>query len=122
MNVKHCDGLSWFSRRGESHEQDGKRLSRATKIRVRTASGDPAMASGPSRYRRANNSLRRRIGSDFTLPDEGRISLRSAPKRADNAAHDYVSGECSTSRSGTCNAPRRYERDSREADAAGTQA
>ena len=64
MNVKHCDGLSWFSRRGESHEQDGERLSRAATFRGRTASGDPAMASGPSWYRRTNNSLRRSVGSN----------------------------------------------------------
>ena len=33
MNIEHCDCLSWFSRRGESHEQDGERLSRAAKLR-----------------------------------------------------------------------------------------
>jgi hypothetical protein len=29
MDIKHLDGLSWFSRKGESHEQDGERLCRA---------------------------------------------------------------------------------------------
>src|SRR5438552_4534302 len=27
MNIEHCDCLSWFSRKGESQEQDGERLS-----------------------------------------------------------------------------------------------
>jgi hypothetical protein len=26
VNIKHCDFLSWFSRKEESHEQDGERL------------------------------------------------------------------------------------------------
>jgi hypothetical protein len=33
MQIEHCDYLSWFSRRGESHEQDGKRLSGAAIVR-----------------------------------------------------------------------------------------
>ena len=49
MNVEHCDCLSRFSRRGESHEQDGEKLRRATAIRA-TASSDPAMAFEPSMY------------------------------------------------------------------------
>jgi hypothetical protein len=43
MDIEHCDCLSWFSRRGESHEQDGERLMRADP-RPASASGDPAMA------------------------------------------------------------------------------
>jgi hypothetical protein len=47
MNIEHFDCLSWFSRRRESHEQDGERLSFATELRIQKASGDPAMAIGP---------------------------------------------------------------------------
>jgi hypothetical protein len=42
MGVEHCDFLSWFFRKGESHEQDGERLS--GRLRIGAASGDPAMA------------------------------------------------------------------------------
>jgi hypothetical protein len=42
------DFLSWFSDKGESHEQDGKTLSRAIAALGATASGDPAMAFNPS--------------------------------------------------------------------------
>jgi hypothetical protein len=43
MHIEHCDFLSWFLARPESHEQDGKKLRRVTVVK-RTASGDPAMA------------------------------------------------------------------------------
>jgi hypothetical protein len=46
MNIEHCDCLSWFSRRRESHEQDGETLPFASALRIQTASGDPAMAIG----------------------------------------------------------------------------
>jgi hypothetical protein len=26
MNIEHCDDLSWFSRKRESHKQDGEAL------------------------------------------------------------------------------------------------
>jgi hypothetical protein len=48
MNVEHCDGLSWFSWWRESHEQDGEKLPFAVRLRIQTASSDPAMAIGPS--------------------------------------------------------------------------
>src|SRR5690349_11627376 len=49
MNIKHCDCLSWFSRKGESQEQDGERLSSPQRsCGACSASGDPAMAFGPS--------------------------------------------------------------------------
>jgi hypothetical protein len=43
MNIEHCNFLSWFSARPESHEQDGEKL-RVTAKGERTASCDPAMA------------------------------------------------------------------------------
>jgi hypothetical protein len=46
MGIEHCDLLSWFWRKRESHEQDGERLS--ARMRVAAASGDPAMAFGAS--------------------------------------------------------------------------
>src|SRR5579863_6706796 len=48
MNVEHCDCLSWFSRRCESHKQDGKTLPAQRRCNTCPASGDPAMAFGPS--------------------------------------------------------------------------
>ncbi|MEX0840852.1 MAG: hypothetical protein WD039_01000 [Xanthobacteraceae bacterium] len=44
MDIKHIVRLSWFSRKGESHEQDGEKLYRARSSRAETAPGDPAMA------------------------------------------------------------------------------
>jgi hypothetical protein len=48
MNVKHCDCLSWFSAKRESHKQDGETLSAQHRCNAVSASGDPAMAFGPS--------------------------------------------------------------------------
>jgi len=48
MNIEHCDFLSWFSRKRESHKQDGETLSAQRNCHAITASGDPAMAFGPS--------------------------------------------------------------------------
>jgi hypothetical protein len=48
MDIEHCDCLSLVSRRGESHEQDGERLSLAATPQRSSASRDPAMAFGPS--------------------------------------------------------------------------
>jgi hypothetical protein len=48
MNVEHCDCLSWFSRKRESHKQDGETLSAQHCCNAVSATGDPAMAFGPS--------------------------------------------------------------------------
>jgi hypothetical protein len=48
MNVKHFDCLSWFSEKCESHKQDGETLSAQPRCDAASASGDPAMAFGPS--------------------------------------------------------------------------
>jgi hypothetical protein len=48
MDIEHCDRLSWFSRRDESHGQDGERLPAADMPQTATASSDPAMAFEPS--------------------------------------------------------------------------
>jgi hypothetical protein len=48
MDIEHCSRLSWYLRRGESHEQDGERLPSAAVPQAETASGDPAMAFEPS--------------------------------------------------------------------------
>jgi hypothetical protein len=63
MNIEHCDRLSWFSRRGESHEQDGETLPFAAMPQIETASGDPAMASVPSIEPTGDQSTRPKIGS-----------------------------------------------------------
>ncbi len=46
MDIEHIGLLSWFSRTGESHEQDGERPPRAWGA-AKAASGDPAMAFEP---------------------------------------------------------------------------
>jgi hypothetical protein len=48
MDIKHCDFLSWFSRKRESHKQDGETLTAQQSCNAAPASGDPAMAIGPS--------------------------------------------------------------------------
>jgi hypothetical protein len=49
MNIEHCDFLSWFSRKRESHKQDGETLTAQPRgCNAVSASGDPAMALGPS--------------------------------------------------------------------------
>jgi hypothetical protein len=47
MDIEHCDFLSWFSRRGDGHEQDGETFFRAARPRAKRTSGDPAMAFVP---------------------------------------------------------------------------
>jgi hypothetical protein len=48
MDIKHFLRLSRFRGNGESHEQDGERLTRA-RVRLASASSDPAMAFWPFR-------------------------------------------------------------------------
>ncbi|HKA78529.1 MAG TPA: hypothetical protein VKD43_00795 [Xanthobacteraceae bacterium] len=62
MDIEHCDCLSWFSRKDESHEQDGERLIRA-EPRLPSASSDPAMAFGLPLNGRVDHSTRHEIGS-----------------------------------------------------------
>jgi hypothetical protein len=61
MDIEHCVCLSGFSRRGESHEQDGETLPPTP--RTEAASSDPAMAFEPSFAATGNGSARLRIGS-----------------------------------------------------------
>jgi hypothetical protein len=61
MDIEHCDCLSWFLRRGESHEQDGERL--PSMPQANAASSNPAMAFEPSFALTGNGSARLRIGS-----------------------------------------------------------
>jgi hypothetical protein len=49
MDIEHCDFLSWFLRKRESHKQDGETLTAQRRsCNAASASGDPAMAFGPS--------------------------------------------------------------------------
>jgi len=63
MDIEHCECLSWFLRKGESHEQDGERLPLAAKPPRESASGDPAMAFEPSIERTGDHSTPVGIGS-----------------------------------------------------------
>jgi hypothetical protein len=47
MDIEHWYFLSWFSRRGVGHEQDGETFFRAKPSLAKRASGDPAMAFEP---------------------------------------------------------------------------
>src|SRR5215470_4450769 len=79
MDIEHCDCLSWFLRKGESHEQDGERLMRA-EPRSLSASSDPAMAFEPSMER--TGTIARLESAAASLPDEQRTNPVSASKRA----------------------------------------
>jgi hypothetical protein len=57
MDIEHLIFLSWFSRRGDGHEQDGETLTRAAALRAGKASGDPAMAFEPP-LRRSERRMR----------------------------------------------------------------
>ena len=72
MDIEHCDRLSWFSQRGESHEQDGETLAPAV-LQTETASGDPAMAFEPSIERTGDHSTRLPKSAAISLPAERRI-------------------------------------------------
>jgi hypothetical protein len=55
VDIEHCIFLSWLSRRGDGHEQDGETLTRAAALRAGKASGDPAMAFEPPLRRTGAN-------------------------------------------------------------------
>ncbi len=97
MNVEHCDCLSRFSRRGESHEQDGEKLSGAASHREKTASSDPAMAFGPSSARTGEHSRRLGIGSGLAAGWLGGRTFDPPQDARDRAARGNVSGECPVS-------------------------
>jgi hypothetical protein len=82
MDIEHCDRLSWFSRRDESHGQDGERLPSAAPPQNETASGDPAMAFEPSIEWTGDHSARLAKSAAASLPDVQRICPVSASKRA----------------------------------------
>src|ERR1700722_8164772 len=84
MNIEHCDCLSWFSRRCESHKQDGETLSAQRSCNAPPASGDPAMAFGPS-CDRDGPSDRRSIGSVAAAHTSGRL-VHSATTRETSRA------------------------------------
>src|SRR6266851_5538309 len=122
MDIEHCDCLSRFSRRGESHEQDGERLTRA-KLRSASASGDPAMAFGPSVERTGRSSARLSQSAAALLPDEKADESCIRPEtREPRRAQKALSGEYPAARSTPCSSPRRYERDNRGAGDAGIRA
>jgi hypothetical protein len=85
MNIEHGLSLSWFRRKGESHEQDGERLSRAALAPSKTASGDPAMAfdlpsilPGLARLRFAAASLPDLVAEAFAIRWERASSPRAS--------------------------------------------
>jgi hypothetical protein len=89
MDIEHCDRLSWFSRRGESHRQDGETLPAAAMPQTETASGDPAMAFEPSIESTGDHSARLAKSAAASLPDEQRIFPVSASKRASTPRMDF---------------------------------
>src|SRR5260221_5454622 len=87
MDIEHCDRLSWFLRRGESHEQDGERLPSAAVPQTETASGDPAMAFEPSIERTGDHSTRLPKSAAVSLPAERRIYCGIRLKTREHATH-----------------------------------
>jgi hypothetical protein len=83
MDIEHCSRLSWYLRRGESHEQDGEKLLSAAMPQTETASSDPAMAFEPSVKRRAI------IRPVFLARQRPRCRMNSGfvPVSASNARH-----------------------------------
>jgi hypothetical protein len=81
MDIEHCDRLSWFSRRDESHGQDGERLPSAAQPQNETASGDPAMAFEPSIESTGDHSARLAKSAAALLPHVPDCPV-SASKRA----------------------------------------
>jgi hypothetical protein len=80
MNIEHCDFLSWFSRKRESHKQDGETLTaQQASCNAASASGDPAMAFEPSSDRNGQSPIRQAAA---WLPGNSGRLMRSADKRA----------------------------------------
>src|SRR5437762_2553198 len=111
MDIEHCDCLSWFRGSGESHEQDGERLMRATTFckvpRLLSAPSDPAMALAFLYTRRADDRPVAEIGSGLAAgwiggcPASAWWSARMTPRAMS------VSGECPAARTTTCHGPHR---------------
>jgi hypothetical protein len=88
--IEHCDRLSWFSDKRESHEQDGEMLAFAMTSRIPTASGDPAMALGLSIDRTGNWPITP-IGNFFAAGQNGGCILQTATTRAGPPARKLFS-------------------------------
>jgi hypothetical protein len=69
MDIEHFFGLSRFRGNGESHEQDGERLTRV-KSRTASASSDPAMALGPFRLTDGRSFAPPQKTAAASLPDD----------------------------------------------------
>src|SRR5262245_34407401 len=85
MDIEHCDRLSWFSRRDESHGQDGERLPPAAPPQSETASSDPAMAFEPSIESTGDHSARpanrQRLAAGYTADLSGlRFERANTPR------------------------------------------
>jgi hypothetical protein len=79
VNVEHSDCLSWFLRKRESHQQDGETLTAQLCCNAVSATGDPAMAFGPSSDRNGQWP----VHESAAMPpgNSGRF-MRAADKRA----------------------------------------
>ena len=121
MDIEHCDFLSWFSRRGESHEQDGETLSRAAEPRARTASGDPAMAFEPPLRRTGAVWRPVQKSAALSLPVKQRTESAIRTNARETRAALF-SGGCQASRSASCSAPRRCAGGNRATGGAATRA
>jgi hypothetical protein len=88
MNIEHCDCLSWFSAKCESHKQDGETLSAQLRCNASTASGDPAMAFGLSLDMNEQRPIPRigslAAGHNWQLRCQGKSGARLM-RSADNA-------------------------------------
>jgi hypothetical protein len=79
VNVEHIHRLSWFLRKRESHQQDGETLTAQLCCNAVSATGDPAMALGPSSDWNRQWPVH---GSAALPPDKAGRLMRAADKRA----------------------------------------
>src|SRR5271169_5189106 len=120
MNVEHCDCLSWFSRRCESHKQDGETLPAQHGCNTCPASGDPAMAFGPSVGR--ERATARSTDRQRRCRTKSGGLMRSATNARDFSARKFFNGEYQAVQSAPGNAPHSCAEDNRESAGAATRA
>src|ERR1700734_3798694 len=128
VNIKHCDCLSWFSAKCESHKQDGETLSAQQRCNAATASGDPAMAFGPSSDMNGQRPILR-VGSSaaisrwqLKLPGNSGADLARRLQTRGTSRAQTFSGEYPAARSAPCNDHHSCAADNRESAAVATPA
>src|SRR4029079_14666714 len=87
MDIEHWYFLSWFSRRGVGHEQDGETFFRAAEPLAKRASGDPAMALEPPSRRTGAGGARFKNRQRFRCRRNNGLNQQSVRTRGKPAGH-----------------------------------